>query len=174
MDAETEGGRVLVNIAVGRAYMDTGSNAALTEGDRLVEAERCDEDLDAILISLARDCRDWEAIAKVVKVLSGWDVGLAAPVPLPLRAPLFRLLLVEVDLDVVSSTSRSASLSSSSLSWSMTVDSSSLSYAGPKEGARERERACIAGVVRAAAVQPDAFREEGRRDKGVDNERRWP
>lgn len=57
----------------------------------------------------------------------------------------------------------------------MTVDSSdlsSLSYAGPKEGGRERERLGIAGVPR-ALVALDEVRDMGRWETGMEV-REWP
>jgi hypothetical protein len=104
--------------------------------------DRCDDDLEAMLISLARDC---EATAKVARVSS-----CVGP-PLPLRVPLFLRLWVDVDRDAGSPPSGSSS--------SKTVDSSSLSKAGSRDGARERERAGMAGV--------DCL-DDGRRDMGMD------
>jgi len=125
--ADVEVERVLDSKAVGIAYIDTGSNGTLARLELavvLVEVERTeapvegalDGDLLAMLISLASD-----ATASVSRVTSwGTGMGLAAEVkPLPLRAPLFRLLFVDVERDVmpsISTSSCSCSSTSSSLS----------------------------------------------------------
>ena len=125
--ADVEVERVLDSKAVGIAYIDTGSNGTLARLELavvLVEVERTeapvegalDGDLLAMLISLASD-----ATASVSRATSwGTGMGLAAEVkPLPLRAPLFRLLFVDVERDVmpsISTSSCSCSSTSSSLS----------------------------------------------------------
>ena len=150
--------------AEGMAKIATGSNGSrarlVEELEAFVDTDLwVDEDLDALLISRANDC---EASARLASVSS---LELVAIAPLPFRAPLFLRLLVDVDLDA--SRSRPwlyGSSISCSCSWSMTVDrseSSCCSYAGPSEGARERERDCIAGVRPVVAI-PEGCLEEGR------------
>jgi hypothetical protein len=58
-----------------------------------------EEAIDVLLSSLARVC---EAEAKVIRVSSLGAVGVPVE-PLPLRAPLFRLLVVEVEREVMPS-----------------------------------------------------------------------
>ena len=53
----------------------------------------------------------------------------------------------------------------------MTVDSSSLSKAGSKDGARDKERVKMSGV-RAEVVQPDGCLEEGRCETRMESEMR--
>jgi len=166
----------------GIAYIETGSNGrplALVFEDRVV-VDLIDEAREAArearLISRARDC---EATASVSSVSSFGVVG-GCEEPLPLRAPRLRRLLVDAERDSVpTSLSRpslslswnsrySRSSSCSSTSWSMTVDSSDasgfsyvVSYAGPKDPARDSDRDWTAGV-RIVDVVPEACLEEGR------------
>jgi hypothetical protein len=68
-----------------------------------VDTDLCvEEDLDALLISLASDC---DASARVANVSSLGVTG--GTTPLPFLAPLFLRLLVEVDLDSMPSRSTS-------------------------------------------------------------------
>lgn len=135
----------------------TGGTAGAATGGIGLELEL----LEALLISLASDC---EASARVASASSFGEVGGATELPLPFLAPRFLRLVVEVDRDSIPSTSTSCELqvdcsgcSSSSGSWSKTVESShtsSFSYAGPRDGARESEREGMAGV-RMALETPD-------------------
>jgi hypothetical protein len=149
--------------AEGRRYRGKGYNEIGSMGwflRLILEPDVLSDERDALLISRAKDC---EATASVSNVSSCVKTAAA---PLPFLAPRFRRLLVEVDLEVVPaiSTSPSTSPSRSYCSSSYTVDSSeiSVSYAGPTEGARERERDVRAGVLRTGA--PEVCREEGRWD----------
>lgn len=105
----------LAKSAEGTAYMDTGSKGFLTRAG-LLEPERWEDDLEAMLISRASD---WDASARVASVLSCGEVGLVGIVPLPFLAPRFRRLLVDVDRDVMPSISTSTSPSSASASSSL-------------------------------------------------------
>ena len=77
-------------------------------------------------------------------------VGPSTPALLPLRAPLFLLLVVEAVREGICSSKTSSSLS-------MTVDNSSRSNVGSKDGARERERVGIAGVRTAGVLKEDCL-----------------
>lgn len=95
--------RLMIN-GWGIAYIEAGSKGCVRRDDEVVEVLT----EDCLLSSRARDC---EATASVFRV-SSWGL-VVETLPLPLRAPLLRRLVVEADRDDSScGGSRSSSTSS--------------------------------------------------------------
>lgn len=127
---------------------------------------------EAWLISRARDC---DATARVVSVSSCDIVGVPATAPLPFRTPRFLRLLVEVDLEVIMISREDSCGSSCSSTTDILLRTSDTgrSYAGSREGARDKERVAMAGV-RIAEDAREAGRDVGRREGGTDVEMGYP